>query len=216
MRTIRILLAEDDQVMRTALATLLAREAGLEVVGQVAQSCEIGEALDTLQPDVLLLVLGTHLTAPSAVQILPTLPSRCPKTKVVLLSNSEWKACLVELLEAGVAGCMLKSDPAEMLARAVRAVAQGERWLSPRVLEILVKAAGRGNGKPRGNLTDRELEVLRLMAAGYRNLQIAKLLHVTEQTVKNHIGSIYGKLSVKTRVNAVLYAINQGLVTVDR
>jgi len=216
MPLIRVLIAEDDQVMRAAIATLLTQESDLEVVGQVSQPGEMIEALGKLQPDVLLLVLSTDLPSQDTLQTLQTIQAQHSKPGVVALSNSELKTCVIGLLEAGAVGCVLKTDPPEMLVRAIRAVAQGEHWLSPRVTEILVKAAGRRQDKPRGHLTERELEVLRLMAVGYRNSQIAELLHVTEQTIKNHIGSIYSKLSVKTRVKAVLYAINQGLVPMDK
>ena len=104
-----------------------------------------------------------------------------------------------------------RNDPSESLVQAVRAAAAGRRWLSPRAAEVLVNTAAQDGGL-REDLTERETEVLRLMAKGLRNERIAERLRITEQTVKNHVRNIFGKLGVETRVEAVLYAIGQGWV----
>ncbi len=109
---------------------------------------------------------------------------------------------------------MLKDDPPEALPAAVRAVRAGRQWLSPRVTELLVKSAS-DDERIVEELTEREQEVLRLMSTGLRNEAIADILDITEQTVKNHVRSIFGKLGVETRVEAVLYAISQGWVSPD-
>jgi DNA-binding NarL/FixJ family response regulator len=130
-----------------------------------------------------------------------------------VLSAYERSEYIVGLVRAGAAGYVLKHDSSDMLVTAVRAVAQGEGWLSPRVADILVRSVRNYDEKPDAKLTEREVDVLRLMARGQRNDEIAEALFITNQTVKNHVRRIFRKLGVETRVDAVLYAIDQGIDT---
>lgn len=216
MDAIRIVLVEDDRVVRAAIATLLTRESDLEVVGELGHVEELPAKVAALHPHILILFVAGEVPRQTIFKSIQEIQGLNPELGIVALSSSELKTCVIGLLNAGVKGCLLTTDPPEMLAYAVRAVARGERWLSAQTIEVLVQAAAGANGKPHGILTEREVEVLRLMASGYRNPEIADVLHVTEQTVKNHVGNIYGKLSVRTRVNAVLYAISHGLVSSDQ
>jgi len=114
-------------------------------------------------------------------------------------------------VRAGVAGYVLKHDSSDMLVQAVRSVASGQDWLSPRVANILVKAMRTYDDRPATKLTSRELEVLTLMSQGHKNDDIAEALVITPSTVKNHVRHIFRKLGVDTRVEAVLYAIEHVL-----
>jgi len=138
------------------------------------------------------------------------LRSSHPGVQILVLSAYDRREYVVGMLGAGAAGYVLKDDPPDALAAAVRSVAGGKQWLSPRVTRLLVKSAGGKDTRLVEELTEREMEVLRLMAAGHRNERIADALEITEQTVKNHVRSIFGKLGVETRVEAVLHAISQG------
>ena len=135
-----------------------------------------------------------------------------PAVRILVLSAYKRKEYVVGLLGAGAIGYVLKDDPPESLAQAVRAVFQGRPWLSPRVAQVLVRSASATDQAPRDELTEREVEVLRWMASGLKNDRIAETLCISEQTVKNHVRSIYSKLGVETRVEAVLYAIGHGWV----
>ena len=125
-----------------------------------------------------------------------------------MLSAYDRREYVVGMVRAGVDGYLLKHNSPETLLRAVRAVAQGEEWISPRVAEILMKAVRGYEENPAEKLSKRESEVLQLMAAGYRNDEIALRLVITSQTVKNHVRKIFQKLGVETRVEAVLYALH--------
>lgn len=171
------------------------------------------EVVNRLNPDVLL--LDAHMPGGKVTAAARILREQNPAVRILVLSACERCEYVVGLVRAGVAGYMLKHDSPEMLIRAVRTVAQGEEWLSPRVAEILMKSMRTLDDQPAEKLTRREIEVLQLMAAGYRNDEIAEKLVITYQTVKNHICKIFHKLGVETRVAAVLYAVSQELDSAD-
>ena len=210
---IRIVLAEDHHVVRAAIASLLAKEDDIEVVGEIPEAAALVSTVEALRPDVLL--LDAHMPGHKVIESARALRARHPRVKILVLSAYNRREYVMGLLGAGASGYMLKDDPSESLAAAIRAVAEGRRWLSPRVTELLVSSAA-GRERPLvEELTEREAEVLRLMATGLRNERIAEALEITEQTVKNHVRSIFGKLGVETRVEAVLWAVGQGWVSPD-
>lgn len=210
MSRIRVVLAEDHHVVRAAVAAFLTNETDIDVVGEVADATALIDLIEKLKPDVLL--LDAHMPGHKVIETTRALRARYPEVRVLVLSAYDRSEYVVGLLGAGASGYVLKDDPAAALVQAIRTVARGERWLSPRVTEVLVRAADKAADVPTTDLTEREKEVLRLMADGLRNDQIATALNITEQTVKNHVRSIFRKLDVATRVEAVLYAFRQGLV----
>lgn len=209
MKTIKVILAEDHNVVRTAFAALLAKEPDIEVVGEVANTGDLMDAIDRLQPHVLL--LDAHMPGGKVINAAETLRESHPELRILVLSAYERIEYVVGLVRAGVAGYVLKHDSSDMLVEGVRAVARGEEWLSPRVADVLMKAMRNYDERPAAKLTDREVEVLSLMAQGYRNDEIADALVITTSTVKNHVRRIFRKLGVETRVDAVLYAIEHEL-----
>ncbi|MEW5985224.1 MAG: response regulator transcription factor [Chloroflexota bacterium] len=211
MDKIQVVIAEDHHVVRAALVSFLAREADLEVVGEVADATTLVETIGRLRPHVLL--LDAHMPGHRVLPTAQRLRTLYPAVRILVLSAYARREYIVGLLKAGAAGYILKDDPQETLILGIRSVAQGRRWLSARVMDVLVKSAEQPPEEPAEELTKREVEVLRLMAQGYRNNQIAETLHVTEQTVKNYIRNIFLKLGVETRVEAVLRAIHTGLVS---
>jgi DNA-binding NarL/FixJ family response regulator len=208
MAMIRVVLAEDHHVVRAAIASFLAKEGDIEVVGQVAEASALASTVEALRPDVL--VLDAHMPGRRVIDSARELGTKHPEVRILVLSAYNRREYVVGMLGAGAAGYVLKDDPPEALAAAVRAVAGGTQWLSPRVTQLLVSSTAGKDARLVEELTEREMEVLRLMAAGHRNERIADALDITEQTVKNHVRSIFGKLGVETRVEAVLYAISQG------
>jgi DNA-binding NarL/FixJ family response regulator len=210
---IRVLLAEDHHVVRAAIASLLGKEADLVVVGELAEASGLVEAVGALKPDVV--VLDAHMPGHKVIEAARELHAQHPGVGVLILSAYNRREYVLGMLGAGACGYVLKDDPPEALPAAVRAARAGRQWLSPRVTELLVKSAAGDEGRLVEELTEREREVLRLMATGCRNERIADALDITEQTVKNHVRAIFGKLGVETRVEAVLYAISQGWVSPD-
>lgn len=208
---IRVVLAEDHHVVRSAVAALLSREPDIEVVGEVADGNALQNTVERLQPDILL--MDAQMPNHRPVEATEFLRQRYPELGIVVLSAYDLPEYVVGLLKAGAAGYVLKDDPSDMLVRAIRAVADEDEWVSPRVAAVLVDSVRAGEGNATARLTDRELDVLRLMAHGYKNNQIADELVITKQTVKNHVTNIFRKLGVETRVEAVLYAISSGLVS---
>ena len=209
---IKVVLAEDHHVVRTAFAALLAKEPDIEVVGEVANTADLLQTVQDLRPDVLL--LDAHMPGGKVITAAKKLREQYPKVQILVLSAYERSEYIVGLVRAGAAGYVLKHDSSDMLVTAVRAVAQGEGWLSPRVADILVRSVRNYDERPAAKLTEREVEVLRLMARGHKNDEISEMLVITMQTVKNHVRRIFRKLGVETRVDAVLYAIDQGIDTI--
>ena len=208
---IRIVLAEDHHVVRTAVAALLSKEPDLEVVGEVADGNTLVQTVARIQPDIL--VMDAQMPNHKPVEATRALHATCPDLRIVVLSAYDLPEYVVGLLKAGADGYVLKDDPSDMLVRAIRAVAEDEEWVSPRVAAVLVDSVRSNDSDAGVKLTGRELDVLRLMAHGHKNSDIAQELVITKQTVKNHVTNIFRKLGVETRVEAVLYAISHGLVS---
>ncbi len=208
-KKIKVILAEDHHVVRTAFAALLTKENDMEVIGEVSNAGDLLEAVERLKPDVLL--LDAHMPGGKVITVAQLLHHQHPQVRILVLSAYERSEYVVGLVRAGVMGYVLKHDSSDMLVEAVRVVARGEEWLSPRVADILMKAMRNYNDRPAAKLTDREVEVLALMAQGYKNDEIANELVITTSTVKNHVRRIFRKLGVETRVDAVLYALEHEL-----
>ena len=209
MDTIRILVADDHPVVREGICGRLAREEDFLVVGQAVDGDEAIRQARRLCPDVVL--LDVAMPGPGAVAVLEELRQTAPQTHVLVLSAFDDDRYVFGTLEAGAAGYLLKDERLSTLVDAVRAVARGESWLSPRVAsKVTHRALGKAMGTSGPPLTNREQEVLRLMAQGKENAEIAAALVISEQTVKFHVGNIYAKLDVNSRTAAVVEAIRQG------
>ncbi|MFW6096942.1 MAG: LuxR C-terminal-related transcriptional regulator [Chloroflexota bacterium] len=212
--TIRIALAEDHHVVRTAVASLLSRHAEFEVVGEIGEGgARLFDAVRKLEPDLLL--LDAHMPGHDVIQDVKKLLEEYPKLKILVLSAYDRREYVLGLLKAGALGYVLKDDSSHMLLNAIRSVARGGEWVSPQVANVLLESVRHQEQSLAMNLTPRELEVLEALSSGAANSKIAEQLFITEQTVKNHVSSIFKKLGVETRVEAVLYAIRHGLVSPD-
>ncbi|MBP8001067.1 MAG: response regulator transcription factor [Chloroflexi bacterium] len=211
MERIKVVVAEDHHVVRTALTSLLSREEDLWVVGEVADGNNLLRIVEKAQPDVLL--MDAQMPHHQPVEATQTLREQFPQMRIIVLSAFDLPEYVIGLLKAGVTGYVLKDDAADTLVQGIRAVAEGEPWVSPQVAKILVKSVRTNRVNEEMKLTRREEEVLQLMATGKSNGQIAQELYISEQTVKNHISNLFRKLGVETRVDAVLYAICYDLVS---
>jgi DNA-binding NarL/FixJ family response regulator len=214
MDVIKVLLADDHPALRAGIKGML-EKADIEVVGEAGDGDEALRLAERLLPDVL--VLDAVMPGLRAPQVIHRLRETCPDLRVLVLTAYDENELVFGLLEAGAVGYVLKEEALETIEAAVRAVAQGEPWLSPKVAaKVMKEALGKEEAKEEAiPLTERELEVLQLMAKGWSNREIAKGLFITEGTVKNHVTNIYAKLGVHSRAEAVVWAWQQGLVNPD-
>lgn len=216
MRRIRILIADGHPLARMGINTLLSNEPDLEVVGEVAHGAEVELAIARLAPDVLL--LEVNVPGLDAATVTRHLTGRYPELEVLILTGCDEERLILDLLRAGATGYALKEEAPENLLFAIRAAARGQTWLSSRVARILVRKAAVVPGSPAASrglsgLTAREREVLALVGQGLSNKEIAEALFISSGTVRSHINHIYGKTGLRTRAQAVRYAMEQGLVS---
>jgi DNA-binding NarL/FixJ family response regulator len=214
---IRVALVDDQAIVRAGLARILSPEDGFQIVAECADGRQAVRELPPLHPDVVLM----DIRMPALDGVSATMQLRAiehPLTVLVLTTFGEDEV-LWGAIEAGAAGFVLKDSSAEDLIAAVRAVAGGGAWfdsgVAPRLLERYRRAvapAARDSARLK-LLTEREREVLRLMARGATNAEIAGELHVAEATVKTHVGSIFGKIGVRDRPAAIVFAYDHGVVT---
>lgn len=218
MNPIRVVLVDDHALMRQGISTILSVQAGLEVVGEAASGEEALELVPGLAPDVVCMDVEMPgiggLEATRRLVDDPTVTAR-----ILVLTTFEREDYLLAALEAGASGFVLKNARPETLVDGIRAVAAGEALLSPEVTRAVIEravAAGR-RGAPAAavipdQLTERELDVLRLLARGLSNDEIADELVVGRATVKTHVSNVLMKLQLRDRVQAVAYAYRSGLV----
>jgi DNA-binding NarL/FixJ family response regulator len=213
MATIRILLADDHPVVRDGIRDRMAREEDINVVGEAEDGQETIAQAQRLRPNVVL--LDVAMPGPGAVNVMEALRKVLPTVKVLVLSAFDDDEYVFGMLAAGASGYALKDERLSTLVQAIRAVANDETWLSPRVAsKVARRAVGGKDPASDSPLTEREREVLQLMAEGKENAEIAAELVITERTVKFHVGNIYAKLGATSRTAAVVKAIQQNWVTV--
>ena len=217
MKPIRVLLVDDQALFREGLRTLLSVRPDIEVVGEAADGAEALRLAATLKPDVVL--MDVRMPVLDGVAATRRLRLIRPETRVIMLTTFDDDEYVFDGLRAGAAGYLLKDVPSAKLVEAIRATAQGESFLQPSVAAKVVAEFARLPAGPAPKapplvepLSERELEILRLVAAGSSNREVANALSITEGTVKNHLTSILGKLGVRDRTQAVLKAKDLGLI----
>jgi len=213
---IRVLIADDHPVFMLGLRTLLHAEPGDEflVVGQLGDGESLPEAVAAFDADVLL--LSSSLCGSKLADELRRVTAAGPP--VLLLASSAGGEPIMELMASGVVAYVLRDEPPDMVRQAVRAASAGETWLSPRVAARALRVLQLGDSTPESvelPLTPRENHILRLVAQGKSNSDIADELVLSKATVQNHISSIYAKLHLQSRSQAVIYALRHNLVSVD-
>jgi len=203
---IRVVVVDDHAIVRRGLRQILSETQDILVGGEASSGNEVLELLERERFDVALLDIG--LPGGSGLALLPTLRRRFPRTAVIVLTMYSDQQFAVRAIRSGAAGFLTKESAPEQLVEAVRCVASGRRYVSAELAETLasIVAGDAGEGAPHERLTDRELEILRLVAQGYTNGRIARELWVTEQTVKFHLSNTYRKLGVANRTQASRYA----------
>jgi DNA-binding NarL/FixJ family response regulator len=214
---IRVLIADDQALLRTGFRLIIGSEPDLEVAGEAADGLQAIELARRLRPDVVLMdVRMPQLDGIEATRRL--LADGSGVTRVLMLTTFDLDEYVFEALRAGASGFLLKDAPADQLIAAIRIVAAGEALLAPSVTRRLIEEFARTSARPRdpapdlAQLTPRELEVLTLLARGRSNAEIAEALFLGSTTVKTHVGRILMKLDLRDRVQAVVLAYESGLV----
>jgi two-component system NarL family response regulator len=214
-----VVVVDDHPVFRRGLSLLLDREPDLEVVGDAADAGQAVDLASTHQPDVVLLDL--RMPGRSGVETCREICAASPGTRVVMLTVSDDETDLYAAIHAGASGYLLKEVSVEEVVSAVRAVHEGQSLLGPSIAtKLLSDLTARerpveAEVSPAARLTPREMEVLRLLATGVHNKEIARALLISENTVKNHVRNILEKLQMHSRTEAVVYAVREKLLDLD-
>jgi DNA-binding NarL/FixJ family response regulator len=211
-RAARVVIADDQTLFRTGLARLLNEDPRVEVVGQAVDGADVVERVPDLKPDVILMDL--KMPNLDGVEATRRIVAEHPEIKVLILSTFDADSYVLKALRAGASGYVLKDSQPEAIVSSILAVISGERVMANavanRVLDMLTGAT-----TPKefyDGLTAREIEILKLLATGQANKQIAYHLRISEKTVRNHVSNMYAKLQIYDRSQAVLYAVRKGLI----
>ena len=212
---IRVAIVEDQTLVREGLKSLLAIAGGIEVVGEASNGAEAQPMLAATRPAVVLLDL--RMPVMSGLDLLKALAAKGAPPPTLVLTTFDDDALLLEAIRAGARGYLLKDVTLEQLKDAIERLARGERFLQPAVTRRVLEGLGSvpadfESFETPDPLTEREVEVLRLMAGGYSNRELAEALGVAEGTVKNHISSILLKMGVRDRTRAVLKGLAEGII----
>lgn len=216
MAEIRVLITDDDPLVRFALSHFVARDPEITVVAQAENGIEAIEAVDKYQPDIVM--MDVQMPGMGGIEATEAIVSRWPQVCVLAVTTLDTPESVLPMLSAGASGYMLKDSSADELVTALRQARQGTSSLSPRIAAMLVKHVR--ENKPRSTndatqlaaLTQREDEVLQHLARGMSNAEMAEALYVSEGTIKAHLGSIMSKWQVRDRVQVLVAAAHAGLV----
>ena len=212
---VRVVLVDDHDLFRTGLVNLLT-EQGIHIAGEASDGEGAIRLVRHLAPDVV--VMDLNMPGISGVEATREIVATAPRTRVVVLTISADDGDVVDAVMAGACGYLLKDSSIQQLVAGIRAAADGDSLISPqiatKVLQILrAQSAGAGSADAvRAELSDRELEVLKLIAIGKDNAEIAQELFISPKTVKNHISNILMKLQIENRIQAAVYAVRSGIV----
>jgi two-component system, NarL family, response regulator LiaR len=212
---IRVFLAEDHAIVRKGIRALLATEADIEVVGEAANGREAVADVFRLRPDVTLMDLV--LPELDGIEAIRRITAVWPDACILVLTSFATDDKVFPAVKAGARGYLLKDSGPEELVRAIRQVHRGEASLHPSIARKVLQELARGSDRPPtpDPLTAREVEVLRLVARGFGNQQIADELSLSEATARTHVSAILGKLHLASRTQAALYALREGLASLD-
>jgi len=215
VETLRVLIVDDHDLFRTGLRNLL-EEQGVQVAGEAASGTEAVRAVREIAPDVV--VMDLNMPGMGGVEATRHIASIAPLTRVVVLTISDEDADVMDAILAGACGYLLKDSSIDELMAGIRAAWRGESLISPTIAAKVLQRVRATSAQPeiadtiRSELSDREIQVLKLIANGKDNALIAAELHISPKTVKNHISNILMKLQIDNRIQAAVYAVRSGIV----
>ena len=213
--SLRVLIVDDHDLFRSGLRNLLEEE-GVQIVGEAASGQEALEIVRELAPDVV--VMDLNMPGMGGVEATRHISSIAPLTRVLMLTISDQDNDVIDAILAGACGYLLKDSSIQELLAGIRAAALGESLISPAIAAKVLQRVRASSSQPeiettiRSELSDREIEVLKLIANGKDNAMIAAELHISPKTVKNHISNILMKLQIDNRIQAAVYAVRSGIV----
>jgi NarL family two-component system response regulator LiaR len=213
--TIRILIADDHAIVREGLRALIGTKPDMELVGEAADGVEAVLQARSLRPDVILLDLV--MPRKDGIEAIGEIKRENPKARILVLTSFAEDEKVFPAIQAGALGYLLKDSSPQELLQAIRQVYRGESSLHPAIARKLIRELNRPSDLPATEepLTEREVEVLILVARGLSNQEIAERLVVSERTVRTHVSNILGKLHLANRTQAALYAVREGLAGLD-
>jgi two-component system, NarL family, nitrate/nitrite response regulator NarL len=213
-QAIRILVADDHAIFRDGLRKLLEGADDVQIVGEASNGVECTKMLTKLKPDILLLDL--RMPEKDGLGVLEEVNFDTLPTRVIVLTAAEDDRDVVRAMRLGARGVVLKQSASDLLLKSIRKVHEGEIWLDNRmtaeVIDAFKKSSEAGQRREKPLLSDREKEIVQLVAQGFRNREIGEKLFISEQTVKNHLHNIFDKLGVSDRLELALYAIHHRLI----
>jgi two-component system, NarL family, nitrate/nitrite response regulator NarL len=211
---VRILVADDHAIFRDGLRKLLEGAEDVQIIGEASNGNECVKMLARLKPDILLLDL--RMPEKDGLGVLEEINFDAVQTRVIVLTAAEDDRDVVRAMRLGARGVVLKQSASDLLLKSIRKVHDGEIWLDNRmtaeVIDAFKKSAEAGQRREKPLLSDREKEIVQLVAQGFRNREIGEKLFISEQTVKNHLHNIFDKLGVSDRLELALYAIHHRLI----
>jgi len=213
-QAIRILVADDHAIFRDGLRKLLEGADDVQIIGEASNGVECTKMLAKLKPDILLLDL--RMPEKDGLGVLEEVNFDTLPTRVIVLTAAEDDRDVVRAMRLGARGVVLKQSASDLLVKSIRKVHDGEIWLDNRmtaeVIDAFKKSSEAGQRREKPLLSDREKEIVQLVAQGFRNREIGEKLFISEQTVKNHLHNIFDKLGVSDRLELALYAIHHRLI----
>ena len=217
MKKIRILVVDDHPIVRDGVCSLLGLTPDIEVVGEAANGIEALEAVRKLMPDVVL--MDTAMPVMGGLEATRRICKQFPGTKVLAFTQYDDKEYVFPVIDSGAHGFVSKTAAASELASGIRSVYRGDSFLSPSVAKLLVKnyqqaASITKINDPYDQLTDREREILKLLAEGHTTQEIAEMLTVSPKTVEGHRTNLMAKLDIHNRIDLVKYALRKGIITI--
>lgn len=215
MRELRVLLVDDHEVVRLGLKALIGRQESFQVIGEAGTADEALEKARVHKPDVV--VMDIRLPGKSGIDATREITRLLPDTRVIVLTSYADDELLMDAIEAGAAGYVLKQIGSDALLKALEAVARGESLLDPALMNKafarLREAARKQRGEAFAGLTEQEVKILALIAEGNTNREIAERVFLSEKTVRNYVSTILGKLGLAHRSQAAVYAVEHGLLS---
>jgi NarL family two-component system response regulator LiaR len=213
--SIRVLIVDDHAIVREGQRALIDTEPGMEVVGEAADGVEAVEMAHTLQPDVILLDL--FMPRKDGIEAIEEIKTENPEARILVLTSFTEDEKVYAAIKAGAMGYLLKDSSPQEILTAIRQVNRGEMFMNPSIANKLMRELQRSSDLPSTEdpLTEREAEILKLVAQGLPNQEIAEQLVISERTVRTHVTNILSKLHLANRTQAALYALREGLADLE-